>query len=315
MSEADTTTAVVFPGQGTQRAGMARDFHDAFEESRRVFAEASDALGLDVAALCFDDADRLALTEFVQPAILTAEIAMLRAAESRFGCRATVYAGHSLGEYTALVAAGVVGVGPAAALVRERGRLMQEAVPAGEGGMTAVVMPNVDVERIRSAIAGLAVDLANHNSTDQAVLSGLSADLEQAASRIRALDGYERARCIPLRVSAPFHSRLMAPAEAAFRAVIERDAIAWNAAPAAQVASNFLGDFHEPRLAAVVDALARQISAPVRWLDDMRCVAARAGRIVEIGPGKPLKAFFATLGVTIESVTDVAGAERVFAGC
>src|SRR5689334_12028618 len=128
---ATPTTTIVFPGQGTQRAGMGQDFHSWSTAARDVYAEASDALGLDLCALCFADDERLGLTELTQPAILATEIAMLRAIETELGLSASTYGGHSLGEYTALVACGALPLASAVRLVRERGRLMQDAVPVG----------------------------------------------------------------------------------------------------------------------------------------------------------------------------------------
>ena len=151
----DSETALVFPGQGSQHPGMARDFHEHFAAARDVFGEASAACGLDLGSICFGDDERLNLTEFTQPSILTAEIAMLRVLEREFGLRAGAFAGHSLGEYTALVAAGVMNVGDAARLVRQRGALMQRAVPAGQGAMLAVIGSELQLADIRDKLAGL----------------------------------------------------------------------------------------------------------------------------------------------------------------
>jgi [acyl-carrier-protein] S-malonyltransferase/trans-AT polyketide synthase/acyltransferase/oxidoreductase domain-containing protein len=310
-------TAVVFPGQGSQRLGMARDFHDAFSESRRVFEEASAALGLDVAKLCFEDEDRLARTEFQQPAILTAEIAMFAALRERFAFTPQCYAGHSLGEYTALVAVGVIELGAAAALVRERGRLMQEAVPVGEGGMTAIINPEIDPVRLRELLdesEPIEVDIANLNSPDQLVLSGRVVDLSLAAERLKQDPGFARARAIPLKVSAPFHSRLMSPAAERLRPLLEKAAARWSAEKADHVVSNVSGTFHRPNGVAIAEALAMQVSAPVRWLDCMRTIAAACPRVVEVGPGKPLSGFFKSIEVAVTHVGDVAGAERLSAG-
>jgi len=308
-------TAVIFPGQGVQRVGMARDFYEASASARAAFAEACDALGLDLTALCFEQDDRLALTEYAQPAILTAEIAMLRVAEQEMGFAPSRFGGHSLGEYTALVAAGVLPLAVAVRLVRERGRLMQEAVAVGQGGMRAIVQPDVDVKRLEQALDGLTVDVANVNCPDQVVLSGREGDLDVAVERIRSLDGYGRARAIALRVSAPFHCRLMKPAEDAFRPQLEAVADSLLTAAAGSVTCNFTGDYHAADAMLVIDRLARQISAPVQWLSNMRALAAACNRIVELGPGKPLRAFFAKLAeakVAVVSVTDLEAARSAF---
>jgi len=307
-------TAVVFPGQGSQRLGMGQDFHASFPEARTVFEEASATLGFDVARLCFEDEERLARTEFQQPAILTVEVAMLAALGRRFGLEASCYGGHSLGEYTALVAAGVMGVGTTAALVRERGRLMQESVPLGEGGMTAIVKPDLDTERLRALLEeseAVEVDLANLNSPDQAVLSGRVIELARAAERLKDDPGFARARAIPLKVSAPFHSRLMAPAAERLRPLLEAASGEWKVENATRVVSNVTGTFHAASRAGIVEALARQVSAPVRWLDCMRTLASRCSRIVEVGPGKPLSGFFKSIEIATAHVGDIASAQRL----
>jgi [acyl-carrier-protein] S-malonyltransferase/trans-AT polyketide synthase/acyltransferase/oxidoreductase domain-containing protein len=283
---------------------MARDFHEEYPAARDAFAEASAACGVDLAAIAFGDEERLNLTEFTQPCILTAEIAMLRVLREQFGLDARWFAGHSLGEYTALVAAGVLGLAEAARLVRRRGALMQQAVPAGEGAMLAVVARGLDLAELRAELEGLEVDAANHNSSSQIVVSGSAADVEKAKERI----GGKGRRLIPLNVSAPFHSRLMREIEPTFAA--ELTAAAIDATQAPQVASNYTGAFHTADASAVRDALVRQISGTVRWVDNMKALAERATRIVEIGPGKPLSAFFRDVGVKVQSITDLASAEE-----
>jgi [acyl-carrier-protein] S-malonyltransferase len=305
--------AVAFPGQGTQRAGMARDFFEASAAARETFARASQALSLDVEALCFEADPRLELTEYAQPALVATEVAMLRACEAELGVRASRFGGHSLGEYTALVAAGVMSLEAAVTIVRERGRLMQEAMPIGEGAMIAVVQPGLNLDTLAARLVDVHVDVANVNSPDQVVLSGRKDDIDRAAGMLRTLPGFERARALPLKVSAPFHSRWMKPAEDRLRPLLEAQSTDWNAATASLVTCNFTGTMHENEAGRVADCLARQVSAPVRWLDNMRALAAHADRVVEIGPGKPLRAFFAAVGVDVVSVTTWNGARGAFA--
>jgi [acyl-carrier-protein] S-malonyltransferase len=300
---------IVFPGQGAQKVGMAKDFHEQFPAAREVFDQSSEGAGIDMAALCFEDKDRLALTEFAQPAILTAEIAMLASLRSEYGIEPVVFGGHSLGEYTALVAAGVMPVGQAAALVRERGRLMQDAVPVGEGGMLAVIKPELDLNTLRGLLEGLCVDVANINSSDQVVLSGTEADLATAKNKVK--ETFERAKCLPLRVSAPFHSRMMTPAAESFRATLVEASTNWSTANAGAVASNYTGEFHTDSPTDVAEALARQIDSPVRWLDNMRGILDRADRVIELGPGRPLRGFFANLGLKIECIISTETAAAV----
>ncbi len=306
MSEASKEIAVVFPGQGCQRPGMGEDLCRNYREARETFEEASEALGIDVRALCFGQDLRLDLTEFAQPAILTVEIALYRVLVRQHGLSAQWFAGHSLGEYAALVAAGCAGLAEALVLVRERGRLMQEAVPAGRGGMTAVVAPGVASAFPEQALEGLAVDLANVNSPDQVVISGLKPDLERAGERLRAELG--RVRLVPLRVSAPFHCRLMEPAARGLEPLLAQGTTQWRCERAARVAANVSGGFHTGQARALARALTEQITAPVRWLDNMHALLARAGRIVEVGPGRPLSGFFKALGHPIEAVIDAPSA-------
>ena len=295
--------ALAFPGQGTQRAGMARDFHEHSAAAREVFVAASDALGLDVAALCFEADARLETTEFAQPAILTAEVAMLRALERDFGISADVFGGHSLGEYAALVAAGVIELGRAVVIVRERGRLMQAAAPAEPSGMIAVVQPAMSVDALVAGLAALEVDVANINSADQVVLSGRKADLDRATELIRTIEGFARARCLPLKVAGPFHSRSMKPAAASLRALLASEQASWRVEGAPRVTCNVTGDMHDAEASRVAELLAEQVSSPVRWLDNMKALAASADRVIELGPGKPLRAFFSSIGGDAVSVT------------
>jgi len=282
---------------------MAQDFHDKFAAARDAFAEASAACGVDLAAISFGDEERLNLTEFTQPCILTAEIAMLRVLASDYGLEARWFAGHSLGEYTALVAAGVLELGEAAKLVRRRGALMQQAVPAGEGAMLAVIARGLELDALRAEVEGLDVDAANHNSSSQIVVSGSAAGVEKAKERLA-----KGRRLIALNVSAPFHSRLMRTIEPTF--AVDLGAASIDATWAPRVASNFTGGFHAADAASVRDALVRQISGTVRWVDNMKALAERATRIVEIGPAKPLSAFFRDIGVKVQAITDLASAEE-----
>lgn len=299
---------VVFPGQGAQRPGMARDFCQAFTVAAAAFEEASDALGIDVEQLCSRDDPRLQLTEFTQPAILTAEIAMLRALQADLGLSPTHFGGHSLGEYTALVAAGVLPLSEAASLVRERGRLMQEAVPPGRGGMMSVTRRDIDVESVHRYCEGLTVDVASLNAPGQVVLAGLVSDLDVALDRLRRDSRMAGVQCRRLAVSAPFHSRLMTAVEPGFRSLLEVTSPRWEAGRATSVVANLTGGFHSGGRDALVDALARHVCNRVRWSDDMRALVALDPEwVVEVGPSSILRGFFALLRVDVEAVTTVAG--------
>ncbi len=294
---------------------MARDFCDSFATSRAVFAEASEALSLDVAALCFSEDPRLDLTEFTQPAILTAEIAMFRALQTEFGVSASVFGGHSLGEFTALCAAGAVPFDVAVRLVRRRGALMQAAVPAGEGAMVAVCGPGVAELDLGGAVDAEGVDVANANSPDQVVLSGPAASMDRACARVRELAKGIDVEFIPLTVSAPFHSRRMRVVEPEFRRALDQAAAAGSFASerSSAVTSNFRGGFHTGVVADLLDALEHQIAGTVRWVDNMRALAGAADRILEVGPGRPLRGFFKSLGVEVTSIISCKTAEKAIA--
>ncbi|MBI3767547.1 MAG: ACP S-malonyltransferase [Deltaproteobacteria bacterium] len=310
MSTASFPTTIVFPGQGSQRAGMGRDFDARFDTSRRAYDEASDALGLDLRRLCFTSDERLSRTEYAQPAILTTEIAMLRGVVEACGVRGERFGGHSLGEYTALVAAGVIPFAEAVRIVRERGRLMQAAVPVGRGRMVAVIGDRLDAAAITAALAGLAVAVANDNSPDQIVLSGVAGDVTSAIRRLADGDAGGGLRFVDLDVSAPFHSPLMTPIEPTFAAILERSD-GWVAARAGVVTSNLTGDFHTPDLATLRRRLVRQISGTVRWRSNMSVLTRQTTQVIEIGPGRPLRGFFKAIGVPALAITDVRAVERL----
>jgi malonyl CoA-acyl carrier protein transacylase len=299
---------VVFPGQGSQRAGMGLDFAERHAAARAVFEEASAALELDVAGICAGD-DRLGRTEYAQPCILTAEIAMLAALRAGFGFDAQRFGGHSLGEYSALVAAGALPLADAVKLVRVRGRLMQDAVPVGRGGMIAVIQTSLDIDAVAAIARGCGLDVANYNSPSQVVLSGENEGLAQATPLVQELG----ARVVALEVSAPFHSRLLRGVEPEFAAALEGVRPSLSADCATAVTSNFTGALHEGAADAVVAALLRQITGSVRWIDNMQVLAAGADRIIELGPNKPLSKFFKEIGHDVTPILNVRGAEKVLA--
>jgi [acyl-carrier-protein] S-malonyltransferase len=270
--------AFVFPGQGSQKVGMGRDAFDSSGAARAVFEEVDEALGEALSQLCFEGPeDELKLTANTQPAVLAASIATLRALDAEFD----VVAGHSLGEYSAHVAAGTLNLSDAVRLVRKRGQYMQEAVPYGEGAMAAVLKADrALVERICAEVSGL-VEPVNYNSPQQIVIAGEAAAVSEAGVKLKEAG----ARATTLPVSAPFHSTLMQPAEARLREDIERIS------------------FSDPRLPVYVnvdaapitdaavakDALIRQVSRPVLWEESVRrMIDDGVSLFVEVGPGRVL---------------------------
>jgi [acyl-carrier-protein] S-malonyltransferase len=283
------TLALLFPGQGSQAVGMGKALFEASEPARTVFEEADRVLGFPLSRLCFEGPEEeLRLTANTQPAILTHSIAALADLRARFPEKlegAALAAGHSLGEYSAGVAAGALSFADAVALVRARGTFMQEAVPAGVGAMAAIVglAPEAVEAACREAAQGETAAPANYNSPEQTVIAGHAAAVERATALARER-GAKRA--LPLPVSAPFHCALMAPA----RAALEPDlAAAAFAPPRVPVVVDI--DARPGRDgAAARDALVRQVDGPVRWTDCVRCLREELGveRFVEVGPGSVL---------------------------
>lgn len=276
--------AFLFPGQASQNPGMGRNLFETFPESRAVFEEADAALGFSISKLCFEGSeDALKLTENTQPAILTVSVAAYRALEKR-GITPDLVAGHSLGEYSALVAAGSLDFSSAVKLVRQRGRYMQEAVPAGEGAMAAILgLPPAEVADIcRKAANGEIVSPANLNSQEQTVISGSAAAVKRAVE-IASQSGAKRTVILP--VSAPFHCELMMPAQKRLEQDLRAAAFSALHFPLiTNVDAGAITSGDEAR-----DALIRQVTAPVRWLDSIHeMTEGGAGVFVEVGPGKVL---------------------------
>ena len=276
--------AFIFPGQGSQTVGMGRAFYESSSGAKRVFEEANDALGVDLTRVMFEgpEAD-LALTATTQPAVLTASVAAAAACAER-GLTPALAAGHSLGEYSALVVAGALRLGDAVRIVRRRGELMQAAVPVGAGAMAAIMGVGLDVveEVCADAAKGDVVDIANVNSEQQIVIAGHRAAVERAVALVRDRGGR---KSVLLPVSAPFHCALMAPAAERLAAELAGVSVS---DPAIPVVRNVDGGV--TRTAAdVVPLLLRQVASPVRWTDCVRRLAAEgAMAFVEVGPGRVL---------------------------
>jgi [acyl-carrier-protein] S-malonyltransferase/trans-AT polyketide synthase/acyltransferase/oxidoreductase domain-containing protein len=305
----------VFPGQGSQRNGMGKDFYEQIPVCRQTYEEASDALGLDISSICFNDDARLDLTEYTQPCILTTEIAMLRGLSQRFDFSAQWFGGHSLGEFAALVAAGVMTFAETVKIVRARGKLMQEAVPVGIGSMAAVISENIDINMLKKLLENLPVDIANINSANQVVISGEATalpEIEKKMAEVFPTD--KRYRFIQLNVSAPFHSRFMKKIEEPFSHTLKEVGGDLNPQNAPKVTSNFTGSFHQNDVASIRGNLVNQLSNTVKWRENMLCLTANSQKVFEIGPGRPLCEFFKTIGVTCQSVTGLTAAKKVFAG-
>ena len=273
----------LFPGQGSQYAGMGRDLADTFPAAGKVFEEADRVLGFSLSQLCFSGPEeQLKLTENTQPALLTVSIAAYRLLEEK-GVRPNYVAGHSLGEYSALVAAGALSFADAVRLVRQRGRYMQEAVPAGEGAMAAILgMPPGRVAEICRKVTDGRVAPANLNSPEQTVISGDAAAVKSAVEQASA-SGAKRAVMLP--VSAPFHSELMRPAQER----LEKDlrATQFSDLKIPLVTNADAGVIKTGAQAR--EALIRQVTLPVRWEESIReLIEEGTATFVEVGPGRVL---------------------------
>jgi [acyl-carrier-protein] S-malonyltransferase len=301
--------AFVFPGQGSQYAGMGRDVSSKFAEARAAFDEADNALDFPISRLCFEGPEEeLKLTENTQPAILTTSVALFRVLEAK-GVRPDFVAGHSLGEYSALVAAGALRLADAAALVRRRGRYMQEAVPVGAGAMAALL--GLDPQAVESvcerAAEGQVVSHANLNSPGQIVIAGNREAVERAVVLAKEA-GAKRA--ILLQVSAPFHCALLKPAEERLSVDIDRSTVGDLRYPlVTNVDAGLIRTAAEAR-----SALKRQVSRPVRWQESIQRLLDEGVRtFVEVGPGKVLLGLIRSIdkSVTMLNADDEKSVENV----
>jgi [acyl-carrier-protein] S-malonyltransferase len=300
-------TAIVIPGQGSQAPGMGKDLAEKFAVARQVFEEADDALGFAISRLCFDGpAEQLQLTENTQPAILTVSVAAFRAMQEAGVAAPAFVAGHSLGEYSALVASGALSLSDAVRTVRARGRYMQEAVPVGTGAMAAVMGAELDaIERIcAEAQQDQVCSIANFNSPGQAVIAGNTEAVDRA---IQLLSGVAK-KVKKLEVSAPFHCALMKPAQD--RLAPDLAKLSFNE-PAMPVVTNV-----DARVTTAPDelrdALVKQVSAPVRWVDSIQLLVEQGvDTFIEAGPGKVLSGLIRRIArdVKMLNVEDAASLE------
>ena len=285
--------AFLFPGQGAQKAGMGQDFYEKYPSARQIFDQASQWLSLDMKALCFEKNDRLNLTEYTQAALVTTCLAMEKVVEE-CGLHPDITAGLSLGEYCAIAVSGGMSVKDAIVTVRKRGILMEHAVPAGEGSMAAVI--GLDADKIQNAIAGTKAEIANYNCPGQIVITGEKAAVDAAAA---ACSEAGAKRCVPLKVSGPFHSAMLKGAGEKLADALESVEIHDIKVP---YITNVTADYVKSP-ADVKDYLTKQVSSSVRWQQTIeRLIADGADEFVEIGPGRSLSGFMRKINRDVKVV-------------
>ncbi|MBE5884277.1 MAG: ACP S-malonyltransferase [Lachnospiraceae bacterium] len=295
-------TAFIFPGQGAQYVGMAKDFYDTYPVCREIFALASRASGLDVEALCFEENDNIHITEYTQIAMMAAELAMWKAVEEK-GYHADVTAGLSLGEYGALAVSGIMGLEDIFRLVRKRGIYMQEAVPTGGAMMAVLGLDTAVIEDICQEVDGQ-VSIANYNCPGQIVITGEEKAVALAGEKLSAAGAK---RCVPLKVSGPFHSPMLAGAGEKLSEALATVELSEMSIPyVSNVTGGYVTDVSE-----VKELLRRQVAASVKWQQSVECmIADGVDTFVEIGPGKTLSGFMRKINrdvrvLNIEKVEDL----------
>ncbi len=300
-------TAFIFPGQGAQYCGMGKDFYEKYDTAREIYELAEQATGMDVASLCFEEDERLHITEYTQIAMLTTEVAILRVLEDK-GLKADCCAGLSLGEYGALAAARVMEPKDLFSLIRSRGIFMQEAYPTG-GAMTAVLGLDADVIRgVCEETEGI-VSIANDNCPGQIVITGEEKAVQAAAAKLLETGAK---RCVPLKVSGPFHSALL---EGAGDKLAEKLADVEVHTPVIPYLCN-VEAAPVTEATRVKELLARQVSSSVRWRETMeRMLADGVDTFIEIGPGKTLTGFLRKISrdITVYNVEKVEDMEKLLA--
>ena len=298
--------AFIFPGQGAQKAGMGKDFYEETKTGKEVFDTASELLGFSMPELCFTENDRLDITEYTQAALVTTSIAMMKVLMERTGIRPDVSAGLSLGEYSALVAAGVMSEADAITTVRQRGILMQGEVPVGVGAMAAILA--LDASKIEEVLGGMeGVEIANYNCPGQIVISGLKEAVEEASVKLKEAGAK---RTVMLNVSGPFHSSLLKGAGEKLGEVLEKVEVHTPAIPyVANVTAQYVTKAED-----VKPLLKEQVSSSVRWQQSVETMLADGvDTFIEIGPGKTLSAFIKkiTKDVKVVNIDSIAAIDAL----
>ena len=299
---------IVFPGQGSQRIGMAKDFYDEYKTTRNIFNEASEAIQIDLADLCFKENEDINFTENTQPALLTVETGIYSVLEEEFDLSGNYFAGHSLGEYSALVASKVIVFRDAVKIVKKRGSLMQHATVKDESSMVALICENIENTKFHDILAKEQVEIANINSKDQVVISGVSSAIDRASDILK--NEIQGVNIIKLNVKTPFHSSFMKSIESDFRNYLSGFSAKFNPENSKKVLSNFTGELYRPQ--DLIDNLVKQLSGSVKWVTNMKEMLKLCEKIYEVGPNRVLGKFFATLGKEVKSIIHLRSLQKVF---
>lgn len=309
---------VVFAGQGTQNLGMGKDFVELYPEAREIFEIAYNELAFDVYDICQNNAEKLNMTEYTQPCIVTVEIAIFNVLNIYYDFHPIFFAGHSLGEYAALIASKVIPFNVAIKIIHFRGQLMQNATQdIKSAGMSAVIFESIPSNNIINKIKKIAshyeVDIANYNSKQQIVLSGYNQALHATIQDLQENIGTLSIRIVPLAVKAPFHSRYMQSVEKEFFNYIKQYSKEYNLTNITKVISNYFGGFYpNAEINTLFNGLTKQISSSVQWRENMKNLLEYTTKILEIGPYAPLRGFFKAEGVNIHAITNVKSISKVF---
>ena len=301
--------AVLFPGQGAQRYGMGLDFLEKFKEARDVFEIAEKILPFNVLKLFREETDELHQTEYTQPCLLTVEIAIYEVLKAHYGLAPSYFGGHSLGEYTALVAAGVIPLEAALEIVHYRGKSMQEATPRNYGSMAALIMNDLPLNRFQEDAHSFSIDIANDNSKSQIVTSGETSALNEFCTFLRSIYE-EKIKIIPLAVSAPFHSRHMKTIADRFTAFLDSKKNRFNKTNLDRVLSNQAGTLHGKSIEDLISSLTQQVYSRVRWQENMKTLLEKTNSILEIGPNNILSRFLNSFGVSPYFISDLRTLQR-----
>ncbi len=324
----------VFTGQGSQRIGMGQDFHEKFPVARELFSQASDAIQVDLEKLCFQENDEINQTENTQPALLVTEVAIYESLKEKYKGQREIrisqgeneeeqvllhlsgdfFAGHSLGEYSALVAADVIDFLDAVKIVRKRGLLMRSCIPAGEFRMAALIHDDLEKTNYSEILLSSGVEIANLNTKNQIVISGQKKTIGDVSEELRAQ--IEGITVIELNVQSPFHSSFMKAMEEEYKSYLLEFAQNFKYKNCTKVLSNFTGKRHEK--GELIDNLVHQVSSSVKWVENMKGMLSLCDKIYEIGPNRVLGKFFVSLknevanGQDVKSIINLRSMEKAF---